>query len=95
MGFLDNFTLRAPEPTNIVDAASVPVNNPDTFYLTPLYTIDRNTAMSVPSVARARNIICGIVASLPLEQYNKLTGAHIEPLRVINQPDQRVPGSYV
>ena len=22
MGFLDNFTLRAPEPTNIVDAAS-------------------------------------------------------------------------
>jgi HK97 family phage portal protein len=95
MGFLDNFTLRAPAPTNVVDAASVPVNNPDTFYLTPLYTVDRNTAMSVPSIARARNIICGIVASLPLEQYNKLTGAHIEPLRVINQPDQRVPGSYV
>jgi HK97 family phage portal protein len=95
MGFFDNFTLRTPEPTNVVDAASVPVNNPDTFYLTPLFNIDRNTAMSVPSVARARNIICGIVASLPLEQYNKLTGAHIEPLRVINQPDQRVPGSYV
>lgn len=95
MGFLDNFTLRAPAPVNTVDAASAPLNNPDIYWNTPLFTIDRNTAMSVPSVARARNIICGVVASLPLEQYNKLTGAHIEPLRVINQPDQRVPGSYV
>lgn len=95
MGLFDNLVLRAPEPTNVVDAASVPVNNPDLFFQAPLYSIDRNMAMSVPSVARARNIICGVVASLPLEQYNKITGAHIEPLRVINQPDQRVPGSYV
>lgn len=95
MGFFDNFTLRAPEPVNTVDAATAPLNNADYFWNSPTLSIDRNTAMSVPSVARARNIICGIVASLPLEQYNKLTGAHIEPLRVINQPDQRVPGSYV
>ena len=45
--------------------------------------MDRATAMSVPSVARARNIICGIIGSLPLEQYNRLTGAHVGPLRVI------------
>lgn len=95
MGFFDNFTFRAPAPVNTVDAATAPVNNPENFYFAQLTNIDRNTAMTVPSVARARNIICGIVASLPLEQYNKLTGAHIEPLRVINQPDQRVPGSYV
>ena len=62
MGFFDGFTLRAPELTNVVDAASAPLNNPDIYWNTQLYTVDRNTAMSVPSIARARNIICGIVA---------------------------------
>lgn len=55
----------------------------------------RSEAMAVPTIARARNIICSTIASLPLEQYNKFTGAHIEPTRVFNQPDSRVPGSYI
>ena len=55
----------------------------------------RADAMQVPSVARARNIICSTVASLPLEQYNTISGAHIDPNRVINQPDPRVPGSVI
>ena len=55
----------------------------------------RSEAMAVPTVARARNIICSTTASLPIEQYNKFTGMHIEPTRVFNQPDSRVPGSYI
>ena len=55
----------------------------------------RTEAMAVPTIARARNIICSTIASLPIEQYNKFSGAHIEPTRVFNQPDSRVPGSYI
>lgn len=58
-------------------------------------TATRAEAMSVPTIARARNIICSTIASLPIEQYNKFSGAHIEPNRVINQPDTRVPGSFI
>jgi len=47
--------------------------------------ITRKEAMSVPSVARARNLICGTVASIPLEYYNKKTGEVIAPPRWISQ----------
>ena len=77
----------------------------DASYLAPLeqsqwtlggYTgATRTEAMAIPTVARARNIICSTIASLPIEQYNKFSGAHIEPTRVFNQPDSRVPGSYI
>ena len=96
MGFFDNFVSRAPEsesPSDITAALS-PVNDLQTF-TTPFSTLTYSSAMTVPSVARARNIICSTIAGLPIEQYNKMTGAHVEPLRVINQPDPRVPGSYV
>ena len=96
MGFFDNFVSRKPEnesPSDVTAALS-PVNDLQTF-INPFSTLTYNSAMTVPSVARARNIICSTVAGLPIEQYNKLTGAHVEPLRVINQPDPRVPGSYV
>ena len=58
-------------------------------------TATRTEAMAVPTIARARNVICSTIASLPIEQYNRFTGAHIEPNRVINQPDSRVPGSFI
>lgn len=97
MGFFDRFVQNAPQTEMVADvtAASAPVNNPDSYYQSVIYQVSRAEAMAVPAIARARNIICSVVASLPIEQYNKMTGAHIEPLRVINQPDKRVPGSYV
>ena len=97
MGFFDNFVTRAPQENqqNQVDAAYAPNNLPESFVNTPVYSINRSMAMSVPAVARARNIICSTVAGLPIEQYNKMTGAHVEPNRVINQPDPRVPGSFI
>lgn len=53
--------------------------------------ISRKDAMSVPSVARARNLICGTVASIPLEYYNKTTGEVIAPPRWINQLAKNQP----
>jgi hypothetical protein len=51
--------------------------------------------MAIPSAARARNIICSTVGSLPIEQYNHFTNEHIRPNRVIMQPDPRVAGSAI
>lgn len=53
--------------------------------------ITRKEAMTVPSVARARNLICGTVASIPLEYYNKKTGEVIAPPRWINQLSKSQP----
>jgi len=99
MGIFDRF-VKAPsvEVSNTDVAASLqPFNLSTSVYglLNAPVNVDRSSAMSVPAVARARNIICGTIGSLPLEQYNKITGAHIEPLRVINQPDPRVSGFVV
>jgi HK97 family phage portal protein len=97
---LKEFFLGAPsvaEKFTDVEASLQPFNLSTSVYglLNAPTTVDRASAMSVPAVARARNIICGTIGSLPLEQYNKFTGAHIEPLRVINQPDPRVSGFVV
>ena len=99
MGAIRDFFFPnvSPAKTSDVEAASTPIQIADNFYtiLGGSTTTTRQIALSVPSVSRARNIICGTIGSLPLEQYNKLTGAHVEPLRVINQPDVRVPGSLI
>jgi HK97 family phage portal protein len=67
--------------------------------LTPFFggvnTATREEAMSVPTVARARNIICSSIASIGLEVIDRTTGMEIEDgtPRVIRTPDPRVPGS--
>ena len=53
--------------------------------------ISRKDAMTVPSVARARNLICGTVGSIPLEYYNKKTGEVIAAPRWINQLSKSQP----
>jgi HK97 family phage portal protein len=87
---------KAPQPQMTVDAAAVPAPlNPslNNFYFSAS-TATRQQAMAIPTIARARNILCSL-ATLPLEQYIKSTGGHVEPNRVINQPDSRVPGSTI
>lgn len=87
---------KAPQPPMTVDAAATPAPlnpNYNNFYFTAS-TATRQQAMAIPTVARARNILCSL-STLPLEQYIKSTGAHVEPNRVINQPDSRVPGSAI
>lgn len=98
MGILDLFSRTAPtvDPVDVA-AAFMPVENLS-IYSGPSGSslgLNRADAMSVPTVNRARGIICSTVAGLPLEQYVKSTGAHIDPPRCINQPDQRVAGSVI
>jgi HK97 family phage portal protein len=93
-----DFFVKAPEPVELtVDAAATPApfNNSIQSLFYPVASANRQQAMAVPTIARARNIICSTVASLPLEQRLKTSGVRVEPNRVINQPDSRVPGSSI
>ena len=99
MGAIRDFFFPA---TTVNESVDVKASNSPVEVATSVYSIFGNAtsttrplAMSVPSCARARNIICGTIGSLPLEQYNKLTGAHVEPQRVITQPDPRVAGFVI
>ena len=102
MGILDIFatskvTTAAPKPGADVSASLAPVTSLDS--LTPFFgglqTATREQAMSVPSCARARNIICSSIASIGLEVIDRQTGMEVEggTPRVIRTPDPRIPGS--
>jgi HK97 family phage portal protein len=101
MGIRDIFASReviTQSPISGADvAASMPVTTLDS--LTPFFggvnTATREEAMSVPTVARGRNIICSSIASIGLEVIDRTTGMEIEDgtPRVIRTPDPRVPGS--
>ena len=102
MGLLDIFATRkvemaTPSPTYDVSASLGPVTTLDS--LTPFFgganTATREQAMMVPTVARARNIICSSIASIGLEVIDRSTGMEIEDgtPRVIRTPDPRIPGS--
>jgi len=65
--------------------------NMPTIYNAIFAKVSRRDAMSVPSVARARNLICGTVASIPLEYYKKSTGEVIASPRWINQLSKNQP----
>jgi len=102
MGAIRDFlfpSVQAAKPAMVTDVQAAnlqPLQNLDYFSVlgTPLSTT-RALAMSVPSVARARNIICGTIGSLPLTTFNRITGEYVDPHRVINQPDPRVAGFVV
>ena len=98
MGLFDRFITNTQiAPTVDVAAANTPYNLQAAvgglFY--GAQTATREQAMSVPSVARARNIICSTIGSLPLETYNHFTKEHLDPNRVIMQPDPRIAGSAI
>jgi HK97 family phage portal protein len=95
MGLKDFFVAAPKTPSESVDvSAALSPFTVSAYPLTYGTSASRAEAMAVPTIARIRNLLCSTVASLPIETYNKFTGAHVEPNRVFNQPDPRVPGSY-
>jgi len=54
--------------------------------------VSRESAMSVPAVARARNILCGTIGTIPLCEYNT-QDQKITVRKVIEQPDPAVTRS--
>lgn len=102
MGIRDIFATRQVQTVGLpvgpdVAAQLGPVTTLDS--LTPFFgganTATREEFMSVPTGARARNIICSSIASIGLEVIDRSTGLEIEEAtpRVIRTPDPRVPGS--
>ena len=55
--------------------------------------IDRNFALQVASVARCRNLIAGVIASIDLALYKKSTGEKLGSPVWLEQPDIRQPRS--
>ena len=55
--------------------------------------LDRNYAMQVPTVARCRNLIAGVVSYLPLKLYKKSNGEELGNPLWLEQPDYRQPRS--
>ena len=93
MGFID-FLLGTPEQKPDIEArAGITIPFYQDAYFTPFNTfrVDRSSAMQVPAVARARNIIAGTIATLHLHSYNEITGAKVEGRSILKQPDPAIP----
>ena len=99
MGLFDRFTAKSNQPNSQVDVAAslAPYNSQQLVggILFGTTTASREQFMAIPAGARARNIICSTIGSLPIEQYNHFTNEHVRPNRVIMQPDPRVAGSAI
>jgi len=79
-----------------VQASLYPIQTIDsiTSFGVATYTATREEAMSIPTVARARGIICSSIASIPMRVIDKNTGQEvIGAPRVITDPDPRVNGA--
>jgi hypothetical protein len=82
---------RKPQILEAQLAPQVMGENLPSIYSQIALRVSRKEAMSVPSVARARNLICGTVAGIPLEYYNKRTGEKIASPRWVNQLAKNQP----
>jgi len=74
-------------------APSIMGENLNTLYNYILPRVNRNEAMSVPSVARCRNLIAGVVADLPLNLYRKSSGEELGNPVWVDQPSINQPRS--
>jgi len=82
---------RKPQILEAQLAPQVMGENLPSLYNAIQLRVSRKDAMSVPSVARARNLICGTVAGIPLEYYSKRTGEVMAAPRWINQLAKNQP----
>ena len=90
MGLFDRFRGQK------IEAQAAPQLMTDTFnyYLpTVLTAVGREEAMTVPSVARCRNLLAGTIGSFPLELYKKSTGEKLGKPVWIEQPSFAQPRS--
>jgi HK97 family phage portal protein len=53
--------------------------------------VTRQQALQVPSIKRCRDLICGTIASIPLDYYKKSTGEKIAAPRWVEQPSKAQP----
>ena len=79
-----------------IEAQAAPQLMTDSFnYFLPgvMTAVGRDEAMSVPSVARCRNLIVSTIAGMPLELYKKSTGEELGSPLWLEQPSVAQPRS--
>jgi HK97 family phage portal protein len=85
-----------PEKKSTIEAQYKPQVMGDGFsYYNPftLTSVTRSEAMSVPAVARCRNLITGVIATMPLNLYKKSTGEELGSPVWLEQPSISQPRS--
>jgi HK97 family phage portal protein len=93
MGLWANLTAK-----KTITAQNAPMVVPDTqglLTLTSQVAISRNEAMSVPAVARCRNLIAGVISSMELETELKATDEKVPNLPWLNQISKSAPNTVV
>jgi len=93
MGLIDQFRQLREAP---IKAELAPEVNKAVAY-TPFgeslqFSVTREVAMQVPAIARARNVICNTLGSIPLEMYAR-DGRQMRSLSWMEQPDLHTPRS--
>lgn len=81
------------KPSIIAQYAPQVLSTPILTSIVPAQAITRELALEVPSVVRARNLICGTIASMPLELYRKSTGEELGKPIWMDQPAVNQPRS--
>lgn len=96
MGIIDSLrsirSVEAPKASLTASHGGLPAhghNSPLDPFLYDITgtTVSRQQAMSIPSVARARNIISGTLGALPLKRWNVNTGRELPAVEFQYQPD--------
>lgn len=60
-------------------------------HMTGMQPVSRDLAMSIPTISRARDILCGTIGTLPLVTFDKLTNTRVGNRQLIDQPDPAIP----
>jgi HK97 family phage portal protein len=100
MGLLRDVVLGTPaqSPAGTTDVSAAVQSfrvSPGIEQFFSTFATSRHDAMSVPAVARARNLIAGTIASMPLEMFVQDAAtreiAQVPPLPWVEQPQEDVP----
>ncbi len=93
MGFLNLIGLDSTDAPKIKAELAPPVMSVPEFNLFPSYNsyVSRIEALAVPSVKKARDLICGIIGTTPFHLYRKQTGQELGSPLWLEQPDRNQP----
>ena len=86
-------TTKKEKASIIAQYAPQVLSTPLLTSIVPAQSMTRELALEIPSVARARNLICATIASMPLELYRKSTGEEIGKPVWLDQPSFNQPRS--
>lgn len=86
-------TTKKDKASIIAQYAPQVLSTPLLTSLVPAMSMTRELALEVPSVARARNLICSTIAAMPMELYRKSTGEELGKPVWLDQPSFNQPRS--